>query len=167
MEEIQLEAITIDEEFEGSKEDAEELIRIFLEETDADIQSRHTTVIDEDGNRTQELNGYDRNTEIWWTSIAILLISNPEGVVQFLKWASDIPGLSMGFTVEGDIRIKIFSDIDFTLIDKSTDYNMEKIGETEDHVVVKIPQEDWRYLYDDIYTERLDVDMPPEDEIGL
>lgn len=166
MDEIRLEAVIDEDEFKGDKEEAQALIEEFLEEAGNDIKPKRTTVIDEHGNKSEELNGYDRHSEIWWTSIAILLISNPEGVVQFLKWASNIPGLTIGLTVKGDNRFKIFSDNDFTLIDNSTNYNVEKVGETEDHVIAKIPLEDWRHLYDDIYTEELDVELPPEDEIG-
>jgi hypothetical protein len=166
MDEIRLEAVIDEDEFEGEKEDAEELIEQFLEETGDDIKPKYTTVHNEDGNVSEDLNGYDRKSEIWWTSIAILIISNPEGVLQFLKWASDIPGLTIGFTVEGDIRFKIFEKIDFTLIDNSTNYNVEKVGETEDHVLAKIPEEDWRHLYDDAEHGELDIEMPPEDEIG-
>ena len=166
MEEIHLEAVIDPDEFEGEKDDAEDLIEQFLKEADNKIEPKYTTVSDQDGNVSEEINGYDRKSDIWWVSIAVLLITNPEGVIQFLKWASKIPGLTMGFTVEGDIRFKIFEKIDFTLIDKSTNYNVEKVGETEDYVLAKIPQEDWRLLYDDIETGDLDVELPPEDEIG-
>lgn len=168
MEEIRLEAVIDDEEFDGSKEEARELVKKFLRKTGDEITAEYSKQVDNDGNVIdKEIRGYTRQSETLWTSVAILLISNPEGVIQFLKWASDIPGLTIGFTVEGDIRIKIFSDINFTLIDNSTEYNIEKIGETKDYVVAKIPEEDWIQLYDDIYAERLEIDLPPEDEIGL
>jgi len=166
MKDIRLEAVIDPDKFEGDKEDAKDLILQFLEETDGDIQPKYTTTHGENGSISKELNGYDRKSEVWCTSIALLLISNPEGVIQFLRWASDVPGLTMGFTVEGNIRFKIFEKIDFTLIDSSTNYNIEMVGETEDHVLAKIPQEDWRHLYNDIHTEELDIELPPEDEIG-
>ncbi|WP_313694224.1 hypothetical protein [Halorarum halobium] len=167
MEEIRLEAVTIDGEYEGSKEEARDLVKQFLEETGDDVTTRYSKQVDEDGNVIdKEIRGYTRQSDIWWTSIAILVISNPEGVIQFLKFVKDIPGLTIGLTMEGNSRIKIFSDIDFTLIDNSTEYNVEKLGEVDDQVAVKMSEEDWRQLRDDIDTGEVDVELPPEDQIG-
>ncbi|WP_152418796.1 hypothetical protein [Haloferax volcanii] len=165
MSRIRLEAV-IGDEFEGGRQEARSLIKKFINENQDDIKAKKTTVVDRNGNKSEQINGYDRKSEIWWTSIAVLLISNPEGVIQFLKWASDIPGLTIGYTVQGDIRFKIFDEIDFTLIDNSTNYNVEKVGETEDYVLAKIPLEDWTHLYDDAKYGDLDIEIPPEDEIG-
>jgi hypothetical protein len=167
MEQIKLEAVTIDDEYDGTKEEARELVKQFLEETGDDIEGSYTRVKDEDGNVVdEELRGYTRQADIFWTSIAILVISNPDGVIQFLKFVKDIPGLTMGLTMEGSSRIKIFSDNDFTLIDNSTNYNIEKLGEVDDEVAVKMSEETWRQLRDNIDTGEVDVDLPPEDQIG-
>lgn len=164
---IKLEVVTIDEQFEGTKQDAEVYVQNFLKESGDIVTTEYTDIVDKGDIVDRRFRTYGRKSEIFWTSIAILLISNPEGVVQFLQFVRDIPGLTMGFTVEGDVRIKIFPDVDFTLIDQSTNYNIQKIGEVNGDVVVRIPEEDWIQLYDDIYTDELDIDMPPEDQIGL
>jgi len=167
MEEIELEAVTIDDEYDGGEEEAKERVKEFLEKAGDDITAKKTTVRDQDGNVIdEEIRGYTRQSEIWWTSIAILVISNPDGVIQFLKFVKDIPGLTMGLTLEGSSRIKIFSDNNFTLIDNSTNYNIEKLGEVDDEVAVKMDEETWRQLRDDIDTGEVDVELPPEDEIG-
>lgn len=141
MTDIKLEAVTIDDEYEYTKEDAQELIEQFLEETGDHVTAEYTEVQDEDGEvLDRRIRTYSRHSEIWWTSIAILLISNPEGVIQFLKFVKDIPGLTMGFTVKGDIWIKMYTNIDFTLIDNSTNYNVQKIGEVDGDVIAKIPE---------------------------
>lgn len=158
MEGINLEVIIDEDEFDGGRRDAERLVEEFLDQTDDTISAKDGT-----------LKGYVRKSEIWWVSIAILVISNPEGVIQFLKWASDIPGMSMGFTVEGNDRFKLFSDNDFFKIDNSTvySYNINEVGRQDGTVIAKIPEEDWIELVDAVDRGDLDVDMPPEDWIGL
>lgn len=167
MEDIRLEAVTIDEEYDGTKEEAREQVKQFLEEAGDDIEPEYTKQVDEDGNVIdKELRGYTRQSDIWWTSIAILVISNPEGVIQFLKFVKDIPGLTIGLTMQGNSRIKLFSDNDLALIDNSTNYNIDKLGEVDDEVAVKMSEETWRQLRDDIDTGEVDVELPPEGEIG-
>ncbi|MFD1600412.1 hypothetical protein [Halobellus rarus] len=167
MEEIRLEAVTINKEYDGTKEEAREQVRQFLEEAGDGIKPEYTKQVDEEGDViNKEIRGYTRQSDIWWTSIAILVISNPNGVIQFIKWAKDIPGLTMGLTMQGNSRIKLFSDNDFTFIDSSTEYNIEKLGEVDDEVAVKMSEETWRQLRDDIDTGEVDVELPPEDQIG-
>lgn len=156
MENINLEVIIDEEEFEGNKEDAGQLVNEFLAQSGGNISAKGG-----------DLSGYIRRSDIWWISIGILLISNPEGVVQFLKWASEIPGLTMGFTMEGNDRFKIFSDNDFFTIDNSTEINLNEVGRHDGTVVAKIPEEDWMELVDAVHRGDLDVEIPPEDWIGL
>lgn len=158
MENINLEVVIDEDKFEGRKGDAERLVEEFLAHTDESITAK-------DGN----ISGYGRKSEIWWISIAILVISNPEGVLQFIKWASDIPGLKMGFTVEGNERFKLFSENAFLKIDNSTEVNINvnEMGRHDGTVVAKIPEEDWIELVDAVHRGDLDIDMPPEDWIGL
>lgn len=166
MEDIQLEVVIIDEKF-GEKKDPHDLVQEFLSKTNDRITARCSKKVDEEGNVIEErMSTYQRKCDIFWTSIAILLISNPEGVVQFLKWASDYPGLTMGLTMEGDSRIKIFSESDFTLIDNSDNYNITRYGEADGSVVVEMSEEDWYALVDDIETDEMEVELPPEDRIG-
>jgi len=170
MGDIQLEAVLIGDEIE--EEEAKELIMEFLSETGDEITAKqHQT-----GDKTDaELTGYTRKSEIFWVSVAILVASDPQGVLRFLKWASDIPGLTMGITMDfGDnSRLKIFSENDFTLIDNSTEYNVEKFGTIEEHrdeddyILVKMSEEDWIQLRSDIDTDNLEVELPPEDKIGF
>jgi hypothetical protein len=167
MAQIKLEVVTIEDEYNGSEKEAKELVKEFIEETGDDITPEYTHQLDEEGNViSKELRGYTRHSDIWWTSIAILIVSNPEGIIQFLKFVKDVPGLTMGLTMEGNSRVKIFSDNDFTLIDNSTEYNIEKLGEADDRVAVKMTEETWRQLRDDVDTGEVDVELPPEDQIG-
>jgi hypothetical protein len=101
-------------------------------------------------------------------------MSDPQGVLRFLEWASDIPELTVGYIDAGNRnRFKMLSDNDFTFIDNSTEYNLEMHGKIEkykngeDYVFFELSEEDWRKLYDEVEHGDLDIDLPEESEIGL
>lgn len=50
MEEIRLEAVIDDEEFDGSKEEARELVKEFLKKTGDEITAEYSKQVDNDGN---------------------------------------------------------------------------------------------------------------------
>jgi hypothetical protein len=171
MENLRTEVVLLDDS-QLDKKEAKGLIQDFLSQTGDDITAETREVVDNDGSTREELSNYTRKSDVFWISVAILAMSDPDSVLQFLKWASNIPGLTIGY-IDAEVKLKIFSEIDFTLIDNSTEISIEEHGKVEeykkgeDYVLVSMSEDDWIHLYDMAETGELDIDLPEEDKIGL
>ncbi len=168
MSNVKMEVVTF-ENFEGETEDGKELVQEFVQQSDQHIELKKSVKVDEDGNKIdEEIQGYTRHSDIVWDSVAILLMTNTQGVLEFLEWAAKYPGLTIGFSTSDGNRLKIFSDNALVKIEANLNINLNVIGKYEKNKsVVEVPEEEWRQIYDAVDHDEINIDMSEENEIGL
>ena len=128
MSRIKTEVVTL-EDFEGNEGDARELVQNFVRQSENEIELKRTLVLDEQGDVIrEEIQGKTRHSEIPWDSIAVLVMSNPQTMLDFLKWAANYPGLTIGFSTVDGTWLKVFSDNALVKIEGSLNIDLTVIG---------------------------------------
>ena len=167
MSNIEVEIITYDD-FNGDKEDAKNLVQEFIQQAQYNVEPKKAKIIDKNGDELEQIQGYARRSSIPWDSIAILMMSDPQGTIQLFKWLSNHPGLTFGYSTIDGTRLKVFSDSALVEINANLNIELNVVGKhTENKNVVEVPEKDWRKIYDAYDKGDIDSDMPDENEIGL
>lgn len=167
MSNIEMEVVVFND-FDSDEENARELVQQFVQRSEHEVEPKKTRVRDKEDNIVrEEINGRTRRSEIPWDSIAVLVASNPQMTLDFLRWATEYPGLTMGFTTRDETRLKVFSDNALVEINANLNIDLTVIGSyTQNKKVVEVPEDKWRQIQDAISKGDLDVDMPEENKIG-
>jgi len=166
MPEIEIEVVTLDD-FDGDEGDARELVLEFARRTE-DAEPKRTRVLDEEGGVARdEVRGRTRRSQIPWDSIAVLLMSSPQTVLDLLAWAAEYPGLTIGYSTMDGARLKVFPDNSLVSIENVLNIEINRVGSyAEDKSVVVVSEEDWIEIQDARARGDLDVDVPEENDIG-
>lgn len=167
MSNIEMEVVVFDD-FDGDEEDAKGLVEQFIQRSEHEVDPKKTRVHDEEGNFLwEEINGKTRRSAIPWDSIAVLVASNPQMTLDFLRWATEYPGLTIGFATMDGTRLKVFSDNALIKIEGSLNIDLTVIGSySQNKNVVEVPESKWKQIQDAQSTGDLDIDMPEENKVG-